>query len=122
MGVVNSPEQDPSGPDGDDPLARFRNWRGFLFAAIAVNALFVYGMLGSMADANATIWYKALSWLPFNAIATALYLMFLVKLTKADEDCAMAVGSAEKAGTGGGFYAILCIAMIIANWWVMFAA
>jgi len=87
-----------------DPLARFRNWRGFLFAAIAVNLLFVYGMLGNTGDASLGIWYKTLIWLPFNVIASVLYYVFKVKLADA---------------AAGRVYGLLCLVMIAANWIVM---
>lgn len=88
-----------------DPLARFRNWRGFLFATIVVNLLFIYGMLGNTGDASLGIWYKALIWLPFNVIASVLYYVFKIKL-------------ADRAG--GGYYGLLCLAMIAADWVIMF--
>jgi hypothetical protein len=90
-----------------DPLARFRHWGGFLLAALAVNVLFVYGMLANVADAGVRTWFKALVWLPFNAIATAVYLMLAVKLAQR---------------SGGVFYRTFCLAMIVANWAVMLVA
>lgn len=93
--------------EGWDALDRFRNWHGFLVAALAVNALFVYGMLGNVSDPSVRAWFKALVWLPFNAIATAVYLMLAVRLSK---------------GRGGAIFAILCGAVAIANWVVMLAA
>ncbi len=109
MQVLDSPEQDPSGQDSaeKDPLARFRSWRGFLFASIALNVLFVYGMLGGVSDPSAAIWYKVLAWLPFNVIATAVYLAIMARLANS---------------AGGTFYRILCLAMIVANWAVMLGA
>jgi len=114
--VLNSPEQDPSGPEAaeKDPLARFRSWRGFLFAAIALNLLFLYSMLGAVADPGTAAWFKALSWLPFNFIATVLYFVFLTKLTKAD--------GADQANANRALYVVLCLAMIAVNWVAMFAA
>jgi hypothetical protein len=94
-----------SGDRLDDPLARFRNWRGFLAATIAVNALFVYGMIANVADPVVSTWFKAMIWLPFNAIATALYLMFMIRLS-----------------VFGLHYVALCIALIVANWGIMFGA
>lgn len=88
-------------------LSRFRNWHGFLFAAVIVNLLFVYGMLGHSGDPVLARWYKALIWLPFNAIATLLYYVFTVKLAGA---------------TGGVFYRILCLVMVAANWTAMYFA
>lgn len=106
---VDSPEQAPRIPEGEerDTLDRFRNWHGFLLAALAVNALFVYGMLGNVADPGVRTWFKALVWLPFNAIATAVYLMLALRLSK---------------GRGGGFLAILCGAVAMGNWVVMLVA
>jgi hypothetical protein len=92
-----------------DPLARFRNWRGFLFAAIALNALFIYGMFAGAADPSVKGWFKAISWLPFNVIASVLYYVFMVKLSRDD-------------GGSGKLYAALCLAMIAANWIAMFVA
>lgn len=109
MSIFNAPEAQPDEADrpDDDPLRRFRNWRGFMAAAVAVNLLFIYGMLNNMGDANVAIWFKVLAWLPFNAIATALYLVFLIKLGKASE---------ANNHTGGAFYALLSVFMICANW------
>jgi hypothetical protein len=90
-----------------DPLARFRNWQGFLWATVAVNVLFVYGMLGNVADPSVRTWFKALVWLPFNAIATAVYVMLAVKLARSP---------------GKSFYRILCLFLVAANWAVMLAA
>lgn len=106
---IDPPGSDPS---QDDPLRRFRNWRGFLLAAIVVNVLYVYGSLGHVGDAGAAIWYKVLIWLPFNFIASVLYYVFMVKLSRAD----------GTAGAGGTFYVILCLALIVANWLALFLA
>ena len=89
----------------DDPLRRFRNWSGFLAATIAVNALFVYGMVANVADPAVSTWFKALVWLPFNAIASALYLMFMIRLSPS-----------------GLHYVALCVLLIVANWGIMFGA
>lgn len=94
------PRQDA--PPETDPLASFRTWRGFFFVAVAVNLLFIYGMAALTSDAGAA-WIKALSWLPFNAITTVLYYVFMKKL-------------------GGGIFPALCIAMIVLNWAAYFAA
>lgn len=110
MKVSYPPGQEPGGEPEADPLTRFRNWRGFLIAAIAVNALFVYGMWGSTSEPGLSAWIKALSWFPFNVIATVLYYVFMVKLGKAE------------GATGGGLYIVLCLALIAANWIAMFAA
>ena len=88
----------------------------------ALNTLFVYGMFAGASDPSVKAWYKALTWLPFNLIASVLYFVFLVKLSKADEDCSKAAGGADKAGTNGALYVVLCVAMIAANWIAMFAA
>lgn len=95
MQIDDAPEQ--------DSLARFRSWRGFMFASVAVNVLFVYGMLSGMGNASVSIWYKTLIWLPFNIIATALYLAIMARLGNA----------------GWAFYRILGAIMIVANWSVM---
>jgi hypothetical protein len=107
MPAPDAPEQAPVDPcdAGKDPQTRFRSWRGFLLASVAVNLLFVYGMLGGMGDASVAAWYKALIWLPFNVIATAVYLAIMVRLA-----------------ASGVFYRILCGAMIVANWAVMLRA
>jgi hypothetical protein len=102
------PEDSP-----EDPLHRFRNWRGFLAAAIAVNLLFAYGMWNNTADPSVAIWFKVLVWLPFNAIATALYIVFMLKLGKACD---------ANNQTGGVFYSLLSGFMIVANWILLFAA
>lgn len=113
---------DQGQPAVADPLARFRSWRGFLLTAIALNALFVWGMWGSASDPSTSAWTKALSWFPFNVIASVLYLVFMAKLSRADGEVAKAAGGADKANTGGAFYILLCVAMIAANWILMFAA
>ncbi len=124
MRIFNSPEQAPAEPDSNepDPLARFRTWRGFLLAAIVLNVLFVYGMIGSVADPSVAAWTKALSWFPFAVIASALYLVLLTKLSRADADCARAAGRAGRAGSYKTRYVFLCVAMILANWVALFAA
>jgi len=106
---LDTPGQAPHSDEAEDrdALDRFRNWHGFLAAALAVNALFVYGMLGNVGDPSVRTWFKALVWLPFNAIATAVYLMLAVRLSKS---------------RGGMFYAILCGAVAIGNWIVMLTA
>jgi Ni,Fe-hydrogenase I cytochrome b subunit len=96
--------KEPAPPeDNPDPLARFRSWRGFLAAAVAVNVLFVYTMLGHNAP-EVALWHKMLVWLPFNAIATAVYLAILSRLARE-----------------GLLYTLLCAGLIVANWAVMFA-
>ncbi|TCJ16086.1 hypothetical protein EZJ19_05695 [Parasulfuritortus cantonensis] len=97
-----------------DPLARFRNWRAFLYVAVLLNGLFIWGMWGSVADPKVAIWTKAISWLPFNVIATVLYLVFMAK-----------TGGPDRSGRrspGGVFHALLCLAMIAANWLAMVVA
>ncbi|MBP9916507.1 MAG: hypothetical protein KBF24_09895 [Thiobacillaceae bacterium] len=110
MKNLDTPEQGASDqePGEPDPLARFRNWPGFLAAAIALNALFVYGMFAGASDPEVRGWFKALSWLPFNVIASALYFVLMVKLSK--------------TGGHGALYAVICLAMIAANWIAFFAA
>jgi hypothetical protein len=114
---ANPAERGSDNPEAGEhePPARFQSWRGFLVAAIAVNALFAWGMLGQMADPHTSTWYKALIWLPFNAIATAVYLAIMSRLAR---------GGGEGAGgaaLGRLFYGIVCISLIVANWVVMFA-
>jgi hypothetical protein len=121
--VADDPGQEP-GPSAaePDPLARFRSWRGFLVAAILLNALFVWGLWGSASDPSVGAWTKALSWFPFNVIASVLYLVFMAKLSQTDGAAAQAAGTADKAATGAVFYIILCAVMIVANWALMLAA
>ena len=90
-----------------DPLARFRSWHGFLLAALAVNALFAWGMVGNAQDATHRIWFQTLVWLPFNAIATAVYY---------------AIGARLARQPGGHLYRAFCLALIAANWLLMFRA
>ncbi len=107
MPLPDAPEHDPAIQDAEkDPLAHFRNWPGFFFASIALNVLFVYGMLAGVSDPSVAIWYKVLAWFPFNVIATAIYLAIMARL--ATSPAALA-------------YRILGSAMIVANWSVMFA-
>jgi hypothetical protein len=120
MQVIDAPKQSPSSPEdpADEPSPsqeepRFRSWRGFLFAAIAVNVLFAYGMLNNTADPSVAIWFKVLVWLPFNAIATALYIVFMIKLGTAN---------AANNQTGGAFYTLLSGFMLVANWITLIAA
>ena len=88
--------------EASDRLARFRSWRGFLVAAIAVNALFVYTLLGHRAP-EVALWHKTLLWLPFTAIATAVYLAVMRRLASR-------------------FYTALGALLIAANWAVLLAA
>jgi len=113
--IFNTPEPQAAETEAPqtDPLHRFRNWRGFLAAAIAVNLLFAYGMWNNTADPSVAIWFKVLVWLPFNAIATALYIVFMLKLGKASD---------ANNQTGGVFYSLLSGCMIAANWLMLFAA
>ncbi|MBI5329301.1 MAG: hypothetical protein HZB71_01685 [Betaproteobacteria bacterium] len=94
-----------------DPLARFRDWRGFLLAAIAVNALFAYGMTLGADHPQARIWNLVLVWLPFNFIATTVYYAMLVRLT-----------GPERTPLARGFYRVLCGGLIVANWTLMLRA
>ena len=102
MQAIDTPEHEPANAEehGDGLSARFSSWRGFFFATIAVNLLFVYGMLSGMGDATTSIWYKTLIWLPFNVIATALYLAIMTRLGNA----------------GWRVFQILSGIMIVANW------
>jgi hypothetical protein len=103
---LDIPEQEPD-TEGRNALDRFRSWHGFLLASLAVNALFVYGMLANVADPGVRAWFKALVWLPFNAIATAVYLTLALRL---------------RQGRGGPFLALLCGTVAMANWVVMLMA
>jgi hypothetical protein len=96
-------------PDNDtsDPLARFRSWHGFLLATLAVNGLFVWGMLANAHDPTQRIWFQTLVWLPFNAIATAVYYAIMQRLRVEPRGC---------------FYLLVCPLLIVANWLVMFLA
>lgn len=111
MPTLNSPEQATTNAEensGEMPhalVSRFNSWRGFLFASVAVNLLFVYGMLAGMGDATLSIWYKTLIWLPFNVISSVLYLAIMARLGNA----------------GWRLFRILCMVMIVANWSVLFA-
>lgn len=104
---VDAPEQAKHIREGEDrdTLDRFRDWRGFLLAAVLVNGLFLYGMVGAVQDPGSAPWVKSLSWLPFNLIASVLYVVFMVKLSRQ-----------------GRFYVFLSAAMIAINWIVMFSA
>jgi predicted nucleic acid-binding protein len=92
------------GQDAADPLAKFRSWLGFLSVAIVVNVLFLIGIWSNASDASVGAWTVALVWLPFNVIATVLYIAFMARLARA---------------TGGIIYIILCATMIAANWILM---
>lgn len=105
--MAGQPDQEAMAATEQGPPGRFRSWRGFLLATIIVNALFVYGMLGAVRDPAAAAWLKALSWLPFNVIASVLYLVFVVRLSRA---------------RAGAAYACLCVGLILGNWIVMFSA
>ncbi len=98
-----STDSRPDAPE-TDPLAHFRSWYGFLVAAIAVNVLFVGGIWSNATDPSVGAWTVALVWLPFNAIATVVYLVCMAKLAKA---------------RGGPVLILLCVAMIAANWILM---
>jgi hypothetical protein len=104
--------QEPAdAPPETDPLARFRDWRGFLLAAIAVNALFAWGMTLGAGDPQTRIWNLVLVWLPFNTIATVVYYAMLVRLT-----------GPERTALARGFYRVLCSGLIVANWTLMLKA
>jgi hypothetical protein len=95
-------------PQAPDPLARFRDWRGFLLAAIAVNALFAWGMTLGAGNPQTRLWNVVLVWLPFNVIATVVYYAMLVRLT-----------GPERSALARGFYRTLCLGLIVANWTLM---
>jgi hypothetical protein len=82
-------------------------WIGFLAAAVVVNVLFLAGIWSNASDASVGAWTVALAWLPFNFIATVLYLVFMAKLAKT---------------RGGVLFVLLCAAMIAANWILMYKA
>ena len=105
--MTERPDQDGADQADADPLKRFRNWPGFFWATLALNLLFVYGMLGIVGAPGMGIWLKTLVWLPFNAIATAVYYMLWVKLADA---------------RGSLFYRALCFFLVAANWSVMLYA
>lgn len=105
--MARPPAPPEPAPQAPDPLAGFRNWPGFFWATLALNLLFVYGMLGNVADPAQAIWFKTLVWVPFNAIASAVYLILAIKLSPR---------------RGGAFYIGLCAIMAVANWLVMFLA
>lgn len=88
-------------PDG--PPVRLVNWLGFLLIGVVVNVLFLWGMLGSMGDPRVAAWTKALSWLPFNFIASVFYFVCYLKLA-------------------GPALRLLALVMIGANWAAFFAA
>ena len=117
--MTDAPEPEQPSPERD-PLARFQNWHAFLFVAVAVNVLYLWGMMGQMGDPNTAMWYRALTWLPFNLITTVLYYVFYVKLTGAGADKSAAIPGQDSAP--GMRYAFLCLAMVIINWVAMFAA
>lgn len=100
----HSPAPDAAAPA--DPLARFRSWRGFLLATVAVNALFVYTLLAHNSP-EAAIWHKALLWLPATAVFSAAYLAAMVRLARQ---------------YGPRLYTPLCLALIVANWVILIFA
>jgi len=106
------PDDLPEPSEGDpDPLVRFRSWRGFLFAAVAVNLLFLYGIAGQSFEPTSAVLVKTLTWLPFNLIATVLYYVFMIKLGRDASGAAL---------PGGRWYGALCIVMIVLNWIAFF--
>lgn len=114
MSVAEEPEviaadelAEPPEAEQPDSLTRFRSWHGFLLAALLVNALFVWGMVGNAQDPMQRIWFQTLVWLPFNAIATAVYYAIMQRLRSQPRGC---------------FYLWLCPLLIVANWLVMFLA
>lgn len=101
------------GGEGETPQ-RFQNWRAFLFVAIAVNALYLWGMTGLTRDPASAAWAKTLAWLPFNLIATVLYYVFIIKLS--------GTGGVAVRSLAGAVFVALCLAMIALNWLTFFAA
>ena len=87
----------------DNAPVRLVNWLGFLLVGVVVNLLFLWGIQGSMGDASVAIWTKVLSWLPFNVIATAFYLVCYLKLSAL-------------------VWRLLALVMIVANWLSFFNA
>lgn len=106
--AATEPPDDPAVSEISDPLRPFRNWHGFLLAALAVNTLFAYGMLGQVSEPATAAWHKTLVWLPFNALATAVYYVIMIRLA-----C---------PGAWGLFYRLLCGGLIIGNWLLMLTA
>jgi hypothetical protein len=105
----------PGHEDGEaGPVPRFGSWRGFLYVAIAVNGLYLWGMTGQMGDPATAVWAKTLTWLPFNLIATVLYYVFIIKLS--------GTGGLTVRSLGGAFHVLLCLAMTALNWIAFFAA
>lgn len=102
---VNNPIPDdrPDAPDAGAASPRFVNWLGFLLIGVAVNLLFLWGIRSGMEDAGVVAWTKALSWLPFNLIATMFYLVCYAKVTP-------------------WLLRLLALAMIVLNWLAFFAA
>jgi hypothetical protein len=64
-------------------------------------------MLANARDPVQRIWFQTLVWLPFNAIATAVYYAIMQRL---------------RAQPHGCFYLWLCPVLVLANWLVMFLA
>lgn len=116
MPMTDAPEGEPAERDSPDPRARYQSWRAFLFVAVGVNALYLWGMLNQMGDPSTAGWYKALTWLPFNVITTVLYYVFYMKLVKHDADAPRGIQPARM------FYAALCMVMVVVNWSAMIAA
>ncbi len=112
--MAGAPPAEELPPDGrgeeGDALRPFRNWHGFLLAAIVVNAFFVYTLSGTNPDPGVRIWYKALIWFPFNAIATAVYLAILSRLHRLAGSAVVRL-----------FHAVVCVGLIVANWTLMLA-
>lgn len=114
--MSDTPEPEAGERDTPDPRARFQSWRLFLAVAVGVNTLYLWGMLNQMGDPSTAGWYKALTWLPFNVIATVLYYAFYIKLGKSDAHD----GAGSKPA--GVFYAALCLIMVVLNWSSMIVA
>lgn len=108
MPIPDTLPDNDAGAEPADPLRRFRDWRGFLLAAMAVNAMFVWGILGQVSDPVTATWHKALVWLPFNCLATVVYGVILLKL--------------GRTGAWGLFHKLLCGGLILGNWLLMLTA
>ncbi len=92
-----------TGEDARTAGHRFVSWPGFLLLGVLVNLLFLWGIRGGMADPGVAAWTKALSWLPFNLIATMFYLVCYAKVA-------------------GWLLRLPALAMIVLNWLAFFAA
>ncbi len=101
--LPHDPDTPEAGEDARTERPRFVNWLGFLLVGVLVNLLFLWGIRGGMADPGVAAWTKALSWLPFNLIATMFYLVCYAKVLS-------------------WLFRLLALAMIVLNWLAFFAA